>query len=262
MNSGPREWDAQTYDQISEPQYQWGLEVLERLDPQAGESVIDAGCGSGRVTERLLERLPDGRVVGVDGSSEMIKVAAEKFAGDDRVTLIVSDLLDLTPELLEENGAPTAVDALFSTATFHWITDHDKLFSRVHSVLRPGGRLVAQCGGEGNVAEHARAIATVATQSQYIDHFEGMTMMWNFANPAETEERLRRAGFEDVYCWLEDKPIRPENPYDFTTTVTMGPHLTRLPEELRRSFAEAVLERSPDPLVLNYVRLNIDARRA
>jgi trans-aconitate 2-methyltransferase len=262
MNSGPREWDAQTYDQISEPQYQWGLEVLDRLDPQPDEAVIDAGCGSGRVTERLLERLPDGRIVGVDGSAEMIKVAAEKFTGDDRVTLIVSDLLELTPELLEQNGAPASVDALFSTATFHWITDHDKLFSRIHSVLRPGGRLVAQCGGEGNVAEHARAIAAIATQPQYLEHFEGMTMMWNFANPAETEERLRRAGFEEVSCWLEDKPVQPENAYDFTTTVTMGPHLTRLPEEKRRSFAEAVLELSPDPLVLNYVRLNIDARRA
>jgi trans-aconitate 2-methyltransferase len=262
MNTGPREWDAQTYDQISEPQFQWGLEVLDRLDPQPSESIVDAGCGSGRVTEKLLERLPDGRVAGVDGSAEMIKVAGEKFTGDDRVTLIVSDLLDLTPALLEENGAPGAVDALFSTATFHWITDHDKLFSRIHSVLRPGGRLVAQCGGEGNVAEHARAIATVAMQAQYIDHFEGMTMMWNFANPAETEERLRNAGFEDISCWLEDKPVQPENPYDFTTTVTMGPHLTRLPEEKRRAFAEAVLELSPDPLVLNYVRLNIDARRA
>jgi trans-aconitate 2-methyltransferase len=262
MNSGPREWDAQTYDQISEPQYQWGLEVLDRLDPQAGESVIDAGCGSGRVTEKLLERLPDGRVVGVDGSAEMIKVAGEKFAGDDRVTLIVSDLLDLTPDLLEQNGAPAAVDALFSTATFHWITDHDKLFSRIHSILRPGGRLVAQCGGEGNVAEHARAIATVATQPPYSAHFEDMTMMWNFANPAETEERLRNAGFAEISCWLEDKPIQPENAYDFTTTVTMGPHLTMLPEEKRRAFAEAVLELSPDPLVLNYVRLNIGASRA
>ena len=108
MNSGPREWDAQTYDQISEPQYQWGLEVLDRLDPQPNEAIVDAGCGSGRVTEKLLERLPDGRVVGVDGSAEMIKVAAEKFSGDDRVTLIVSDLLDLSPELLEANGAPAA----------------------------------------------------------------------------------------------------------------------------------------------------------
>ncbi len=262
MNSGPREWDAQTYDEISEPQYEWGLEVLDRLEPRANEAIIDAGCGSGRVTERLLERLPEGRIVGVDGSAEMIKVAAEKFTGDDRVTLIVSDLLDLTPDLLRENGAPDEVDALFSTATFHWIADHDKLFSRIHSVLRPGGRLVAQCGGAGNVADHARAIVEVATQPEYVDHFEGMSVMWNFATPEETEERLRNAGFDEVSCWLEDKPIQPKDPLDFTTTVTMGPHLARLPEDLRRQFAEAVLERSGEPLVLNYVRLNIDARRA
>lgn len=262
MNSGPREWDAQTYDQISEPQFQWGLEVLERLNPADSETVIDAGIGSGRVAERMLERLPDGRLVGVDGSAEMIKVAGERFAGDDRVTLFVSDLLELSPELLEEHQAPSAVDALFSTATFHWILDHDRLFSRIHSVLRPGGRLVAQCGGAGNIADHARAIATVATSDQYVEHFKDMEMMWNFAEPQETEERLRNAGFEDVRCWLEDKPVQPTDPFDFTTTVTMGPHLTCLPEEDRKGFAEAVLELSGDPLVLNYVRLNIDARRS
>jgi trans-aconitate 2-methyltransferase len=262
MNTGPREWDAKTYDEISEPQFQWGIEVLERLELEGTESVIDAGIGSGRVAERLLERLPDGQLVGVDGSEEMIKVAGERFDGDDRVALFVSDLLDLTPDLLTEHGAPSTVDALFSTATFHWILDHEKLFSRIHSVLRPGGRLVAQCGGAGNIADHARAIAKVATSDKYAEHFRGMEMMWNFAQPEETEERLRQAGFEDVRCWLEDKPVQPSDPYDFTTTVTMGPHLTRLPEEVRKPFAEAVLDLSGDPLVLNYVRLNIDARRA
>ncbi len=261
MNSGPREWDAKTYDEISEPQYQWGLEVLERLAPQPAEAVIDAGCGSGRVSERLLERLPDGRLVCVDGSEEMLKVAAERFDGDDRVTLFVSDLLELTPDVLEENGAPPEVDALFSTATFHWIMDHELLFSRIHDVLRPGGRLVAQCGGAGNVAEHARDIVEVATSPEYVGYFDGMTVMWNFATPEETEERLRNAGFGEVSCWLEDKPIQPSKPLEFTTTVTMGPHLSRLPEDLRQPFAEAVLERSRDPLVLNYVRLNIDGRR-
>src|SRR4051794_2337228 len=196
MNRGPREWDAKTYDEISEPQYQWGLEVLERLDPDGSESVIDAGIGSGRVAERLLERLPDGRLIGIDGSAEMIKVAGERFAGDGRVTLFVSDLLELSPELLAEHAAPPAVDALFSTATFHWILDHDQLFARIHSVLRPGGRLVAQCGGAGNIADHARAIVAVATRDEYSRYFEGMEMMWNFAQPDETEERLRRAGFE------------------------------------------------------------------
>ena len=147
---------------------------------------------------------------------------------------------------------------VFSTATFHWIPDHDRLFSVLHGVLEPGGRLVAQCGGEGNVAQHATAIVTVATRPEFAPHFEGMSMMWNFAAPGPTKERLSAAGFDQVSCWLQEKPVQPEHPYEFTTTVTMGPHLSRLPEELRRPFAEAVLEQEDDPLTLNYVRLNID----
>ena len=252
MNTGPREWDAQTYDRVSDPQYKWGLEVLGRLDLAGNELVMDAGCGSGRVTAKLLERLPNGRVLCVDASEQMIEKAREALG--DRADYLVADLSEL--EVSER------VDVIFSTATFHWVLDHDRLFSRLHAALKPGGRLVAQCGGEGNVAKHAQAIVEVATRPEFIDHFQGLEMMWNFAPADATEERLREAGFADVRCWLEDKPVQPENPYDFTTTVTMGPHLSRLPEELRRQFAEAVLEVEDDPLVLNYVRLNMDATRA
>jgi hypothetical protein len=118
---------------------------------------------------------------------------------------------------------------------------------------------VAQCGGAGNVAKHARNIVEVAMRPEFAPHFTDMTVIWNFATPEETEERLSRAGFEQVSCWLEDKPVQPADPYAFTTTVTMGPHLARLPEDLRRSFAEAVLAQEDDPLTLNYVRLNIEA---
>jgi trans-aconitate 2-methyltransferase len=213
---------------------------------------MDAGCGSGRVTAKLLERLPNGRVLCVDASEQMIEKAREALG--DRADYLVADLSELE--------VPERVDVIFSTATFHWVLDHDRLFSRLHAALKPGGRLVAQCGGEGNVARHAQAIVEVATRPEFIDHFQGLEMMWNFAPADATEERLREAGFADVRCWLEDKPVQPENPYDFTTTVTMGPHLSRLPEELRRQFAEAVLEIEDDPLVLNYVRLNLDANRA
>ena len=252
MNTGPREWDAQTYDRVSDPQYKWGLEVLGRLDLAGNEFVMDAGCGSGRVTAKLLERLPNGRVLCVDASEQMIEKAREALG--DRADYLVADLSELE--------VPERVDVIFSTATFHWVLDHDRLFSRLHAALKPGGRLVAQCGGEGNVAKHARAIVEVATRPEFIDHFQGLEMMWNFAPADATEERLREAGFADVRCWLEDKPVQPENPYDFTTTVTMGPHLSRLPEELRRQFAAAVLEVEDDPLVLNYVRLNMNATRA
>ncbi len=252
MNTGPTEWDAKTYDRVSDPQYEWGLEVLDRLELAGDERVLDAGCGSGRVTGRLLERLPNGSVLCVDASESMIEQARERLG--DRAEYLVADLAEL------EIDRP--VDVVFSTATFHWVMDHDRLFSRLYAAIRPGGRLYAQCGGEGNVAKHAQAIVSVATRPEFAGHFQDMTVMWNFAPPDQTEERLRRAGFEDVRCWLEDKPVQPENPYDFTTTVTMGPHLARLPEELRRSFAEAVLELEADPLTLNYVRLNIEARRA
>lgn len=249
MNSGPREWDAETYDAISDPQFSWGMEVLERLQLHGDERALDAGCGSGRVTERLIERLPRGSVLAVDASEGMIAKARERLG--ERVSYLVADLSEL--ELQEP------VDLIFSTATFHWVLDHERLFARLRSALRPEGRLVAQCGGLGNVASHAEAIAVVATRPEYASYFEGMTLMWNFAGPEETEERLRAAGFSAARCWLEPKPVTPADPLRFTMTVTLGPHLARLPGNLRRPFAEEILERTPGPLTLDYVRLNIEA---
>jgi trans-aconitate 2-methyltransferase len=245
-----RSWSGAEYDRLSAPMEAMGREVLERLPLQGEETVIDAGCGSGRVTAELTGRLNGGSVLAVDASEAMIAKARERLG--DRASYLVADLSKLE---LEER-----VDLIFSTATFHWILDHDRLFSRLRAALRPSGRLVAQCGGLGNVAEHAQAIAAVATQPEFAPHFGGMTLMWNFAGPEETEVRLRAAGFAEARCWLEPKPVTPADPLRFTMTVTLGPHLARLPEELRRPFAEAILERSPEPLTLDYVRLNIEAR--
>jgi len=250
MNTGPREWDADTYDAISDPQFTWGTEVLARLALRGDESVIDAGCGSGKVTEKLLERLPDGRLLAVDGSEAMIAKAKERLG--EGATYLVADLSELEVE--------EQVDLIFSTATFHWILDHDGLFERLRAALRPGGRLVAQCGGQGNVAEHAAVIATVAARPEFAAHLEQMTGIWNFAAPEETEARLLAAGFNEARCWLEPKPVTPEHPLEFTSTVTLGPLLAQLPEALRRPFAEAILEESASPLTLDYVRLNIEAR--
>jgi trans-aconitate 2-methyltransferase len=250
MNTGAREWDAETYDAVSDPQFEWGMEVLERLELRGDEVAVDAGCGSGRVTAELADRLPDGRVIAVDGSEAMVEKAKERLG--DRAEYLVSDLVELE---LDEPA-----DLVFSTATFHWISDHDALFRRMRAALKPGGRLVAQCGGHGNVARHTVAIATVAADPEYGQHLSDAKALWNFATPEETEPRLAAAGFDGVRCWLQPKPVQPSRPLEFVSTVTLGPVLDQLPEEKRRPFAEAVLAQEGEPLVLNYVRLNIEAK--
>ncbi len=250
MSGGPIEWDAESYDEISGPQHSWGMEVLGRLELSGDEAALDAGCGSGRVTEELASRLPAGRVVAVDGSAAMIAKARERLGG--RAEYLVADLAEL--EIDEQ------VDLVFSTATFHWIPDHDRLFERLRKALRPGGRLVAQCGGRGNIDEHARATAAVAARPEFAPYLDGAGNLWNYAGPEETEARLRKAGFAEAHCWLEPKPVMPPDPLRFTMTATLGAHLDRLPEALRQQFAEAVLDRSRKPITLEYVRLNIEAK--
>lgn len=254
MSSDPVEWDARAYDRVADPQEEWGREVLARLDLTGEETVLDAGCGSGRVTRLLCERLPRGKVVGVDGSRAMIEAAREALAEHgSRVELIVADLNDL---VLDE-----PVDAIFSNATFHWILDHRRLFHRLFAVLRPGGALEAQCGGEGNIAEFKRALEAVQGDERFVAYLRGITATINFASVADTEDRLARAGFEVRRAWLEPKVVEPREPREFARVVGLTKHLARLPRELHEEFVDAVLGAMARPLVLRYVRLNISARR-
>jgi trans-aconitate 2-methyltransferase len=245
-----RKWDAGAYDRVSAPQLEWAKKVLERLPLRGDETVLDAGCGSGRVTQVLLERLPRGRVVAVDSSESMVEHAREAL-DPERTTVFRADLTEL--ELDEP------VDAAFSNAVFHWIPDHDALFARLNEALRPGGPLVAQCGGKGNVARFHAAAREVAAEEPYAAHLAGWTGPWNFAGAEKTAERLERAGFTDIGTWLEPYPVTPPDPPAFLRTVCLGPHLERLPGELKDDFVAAVCERCGTKL--DYVRLNIDARK-
>jgi len=246
-----RDWDAASYDRVSDIQLQWSLAVIDRLELRGAETVLDAGCGSGRVTKLLLERLPEGRIIGVDASPSMIETAREALP--DRTEFIVSDLLELD---LDE-----AADAVFSNATFHWILDHRKLFERLHAALRPGGALDAQCGGIGNLDEFLNSLENVNGDERFAPYVRGIASTWNFASPGDTELRLESAGFEDAQCWLEERREKPREPREFLRTVCLGPHLERLPEHLHEEYLDAVLEYIPRPLTLDYMRLNISARR-
>lgn len=247
-----RSWDGATYDRVGLPQLEWGRAVLERLPLDGDETVVDAGCGSGRVTELLLERLPAGRVIAVDGSASMLAAARERLGASDRVTFLEQDLLQLDP-------GGERVDAILSTATFHWIHDHRTLFARLHAALRPGGRLVAQCGGRGNLDHVLAEAARVMAEEPYTTHFADWRDPHRFADGPETEILLDEAGFAQRRAWLEDAPVIPPEPAVFLGSVILGGHCDALPIALREPFVEAVLARLPDPMVADYVRLNIDA---
>ena len=239
----PREWDASSYDRVSDPQIAMARDVIDRLDLQGSERVLDAGCGTGRVTALVAERVPDGHVIAVDGSEAMVEQTRARG-----IEAFASDLVELQ---LDE-----PVDAILSTATFHWIEDHDALFARLFAALKPGGRLAAQCGGAGNIANVQQAIDAVDEPA-----FRGWAGPWNYASPQATAARLRTVGFTDVWTWLQPWPVEPADPHEYFTTVILGSHLERLPGDEQAPFVDAVLKHMGEPVRANYVRLNILARR-
>ena len=255
-----REWDAAEYEKLSAPMTNWGAGIVGRLDLGGDEAAIDAGCGTGRVTELLLEKLPRGSVLAVDSSGAMVEAAGRRFAGEPRVRVERQDLSSL--EVREP------VDLILSTATFHWINDHDRLFGRLALALKPHGRLVAQCGGEGNISRATRAIDETLREEPFRPHFEGWQDDKYYADPQSTRERLEAAGFEDVEAWLHDEVAAFDTVEElarYLGTVVLGGHLERLPEELKGPFAARVAEKVAafdGTPVLDYVRLNILARKS
>jgi trans-aconitate 2-methyltransferase len=245
-----RSWDAATYHRVSAPQVEWAQRVLERLPLDGDETVLDAGCGTGRITAMLAERLPRGRVIAVDGSRAMVEEARRRLPAE--VDVREADLLELA---LDE-----PMDAIVSTATFHWIPEHDRLFERLLVALKPGGRLVAQCGGEGNVAAVKDAGFRLAHREPFAEHLDGWPGDWNFQSPKATEERLLRLGYTDVWTWETRVAVDVEDVAGYLGAICLGSFLARLPEELHAPFVAAALERLPEPLRLHYVRLNMLAR--
>ena len=245
------DWDATTYDRVADPQTRWGTAVLDRLPLQGDETVIDAGCGTGRVTQQLLHRLPRGRVVALDASAAMLEQARRRLGGDDRVHFVHADLLSFAAA---DIGATAPADAVLSTATFHWVLDHDRLFANIASVLRHGGRLVAQCGGRGNIEE-----LTAVVQSLGVER----PGRWLYASVNDTTRRLAGAGFTDMDVWTNEEPTPFDTATqlrDFLEAVCLRECVAPMSPDQRQHFLDEVVARMP-ARVVDYVRLNIVAVR-
>ncbi|CAN5402737.1 class I SAM-dependent methyltransferase [soil metagenome] len=244
-------WKAEEYDKLEKPHEAWARQVLGRLELSGDETILDAGCGTGALTKLLVELVPNGRVIGTDSSPSMLAQARETLGED--VELIESDLTKLELE--------TKVDVVFSNATFHWVSDHDALFARMFEALKPGGRIEAQCGGDGNIAELERQLEALSGDERFAPYLRTDRHAWNYASVGDTVLRLNRSGFESYNAGLEPWPVTPADPSGFLRTVILQWHLDRLPNHLHEPFIDTVLENATRPLTIDYVRLNISARR-
>ena len=260
--STSREWDSSAYDRISGPQFSWGKKVLGRVSLRGDEHVLDAGCGTGKLTAGLLESLPRGRVVGVDLSQNMLRTARENLEVrfQPRITLVAADLQHLPFE--------EAFDGIVSTAALHWVPDHDLLFHSLYGALRPGGWLVAQCGGAGNLKRFLSRVKTVSQTPRFEVYVGGYQHSWTFADPPTTAKRLESAGFAHIDTNLEAAPTRFENEAqfcEFASKVILHRFLECLPDEgARREFMRQVSATAAqdDPaLELDYWRLNLAGRK-
>ncbi len=256
------EWNATSYHKVSAPQTSWGHKVLSRLEVRGDEVAIDAGCGSGKLTGALAERLPRGRVVAIDRSWNMLLTARTNLRPPfgRRVKFVHVALPDLP--------FANAVDLVFSTATFHWIKDHPALYAGLFRALKSGGRLHAQCGGGPNLERAHELAARVMHAPPFAPYFTDWPGPWEFANADVTAARLEAAGFTGIETNLEAAPttLASEADYrEFVTTVIYHAHLERLPSaELKRAFIDRVTGLSAHedpPFTLDYWRLNMAARK-
>ena len=206
-------------------------------------------------------------MIGCDLSENMTRAAAETLGlrrretgavATERHGVVCADLLALP--------FGESFEAVFSTATFHWVKDHERLFTELRGALRRRGVLEAQCGGGPNLRRvHARAIA-LATTDTFRSYFASWDEPWAFAYPEEAEARLRRAGFASIRCWLEEAPtafVDATRYRSFLEAVVMRPFLARLPSpDVRKHFLDVLVEQASNderPFVLDYWRLNISA---
>ena len=265
------DWDAERYHRVSNPQLEWGRRVLRRLAPQPGDRVLDIGCGTGRLTAELVAALGEGIVVAVDRSEAMLREAAAQAVEPAGPHRLHDDRSSVRVYFVRADGSALpfvdAFDAVLSTATFHWILDHDQLFSSIYRALAPGGRLVAQCGGGANLGRLLDRAGVLIAAPALARYFDGWRGPWEFADVPTTIARLDRAGFTAIDVYLEPTPATfddRESFREFVSCVCLRDHLTRLPEADRPGFLDVLADQASadtPPFTLDYWRLNMAATK-
>jgi trans-aconitate methyltransferase len=259
-------WNAADYAANSVVQQIWARELITRLHLFGDEHILDVGCGDGKVTAEIARAVPNGIVVGVDASSEMIAFAKKTFSTEKNHNLNfqVCDAREISSKKLGNDFA-----VVFSNAALHWVDDHEKFLCGAASVLKSGGRLVISCGGKGNAQDVFVALRPEMRLQRWRKFFLAMPTPYFFYAPSDYEKWLPKFGFKIISLKLAPKDATYPGADGFATWLrtTWIPYVQRIPEKEREEFISAVTQRyvaknppdTDDKVHVKMVRLEIDA---
>jgi trans-aconitate 2-methyltransferase len=258
-------WNPEDYAKNSDAQLMWARELRQSLDLQGTQSILDVGCGDGKITADFAATVPQSRVVGVDSSPQMIAYAIRTYTAAQYPNLLFActDARSLNFE--------HEFDLVFSNATLHWVDNHKAFLEGASQALRRGGRLVISCGGKGNAADILQVFSEIIASKPWNRYFD------NFYNP------YFFYGEHDYALWLEEAGFKVERlelvPKDMThpgeeglaawIRTTWMPFTFRIPENERDAFIARFVDRYLEKIPLDQdglahvrmVRLEVNALR-
>ncbi|MGA2976176.1 MAG: methyltransferase domain-containing protein [Spirochaetia bacterium] len=258
-------WDAEEYARSSSAQKAWALELIDKLGLTGNETVLDIGCGDGKVTAEIARRLTAGSVMGVDSSEDMIRMSRSSFSP--------AEYPNLSFQLADARALPfTALfDVAFSNATLHWVKDHGEMLRGVARALKPGGRLLFQMGGKGNGAEIFAVAEEMTVSDRWKVFFKNFKFPWGFYGPEEYAPWCRDAGLRVRRIELLPRDMAQKGADGLAGWVrtTWMPYTGRVPEQSREAFIKEACDRyialhPPDArgnVTVRMARLEVEAEK-
>jgi trans-aconitate methyltransferase len=260
MNNNPtNQWNAEAYARFSKGQKKWANELIAKLDITPNDSIIDIGCGDGKITAQLAT-ITQGRVTGIDKDPNMIARATREYPN------VEFRQMDATAMTFEAEYS-----IAFSNAALHWTHDHRAVLSGIRRALEPGGKVLLQFGGCGNVARVIEVVEKIIRTTKYQPYFQGFDFKWFFPCPDTYEKLLATSGLTDYRVQLIPKKMIHETLNDFRGWIltTWFPYINRVPHNLQETFIETIIhtylnatDQTPNkPIAIDMARMEVSAHK-
>lgn len=232
-------WDAKDYHKSSAEQQKWARELISKFALKGNERVLDIGCGDGKVTAEIAKQLPNGSVLGIDNSEEMIKFARKNFPLK-RFSNLVFEVRDA--KNLSFNGE---FDVVFSNATLHWVIDHLSVLEGIKKSLKPSGKVLLQMGGRGNAAKILEVLETILKSEKWSGYFTDFSFPYGFYEPKEYKSWLEHIGLKVKRVELIPKDMVHKGKDGLSAWIrtTWLPYTQRVPEGLCDEFIYEIVDK-------------------